>query len=191
MTLVSFIFCEKQRFPFRVASKEGECFCCPETTKNPRIHDARESSTASRARTCDLVHVKDALSQLSYDRPFCADHLRGMLQKKGLEPSRHCCHRHLKPARLPIPPLLRTNNQDYMQIALPCQYASLRFVAVSFFSSSPSFFFDPSFRPVTLSRPAGVRAAASLCLYRDGNHVALLLCIAICNILCCVLRKLA
>ena len=24
----------------------------------------------------------------------------------GLEPTRHCCHRHLKPARLPIPPLL-------------------------------------------------------------------------------------
>ena len=31
------------------------------------------------------------------------------MQKMGLEPTRHCCHRHLKPARLPIPPLLRTN----------------------------------------------------------------------------------
>ena len=28
------------------------------------------------------------------------------MQEKGLEPSRHCCHRHLKPARLPIPPFL-------------------------------------------------------------------------------------
>ena len=30
------------------------------------------------------------------------------MQEMGLEPTRHCCHRHLKPARLPIPPLLRT-----------------------------------------------------------------------------------
>ena len=37
-------------------------------------------------------------------KPF----FKEMMQKKGLEPSRHCCHRHLKPARLPIPPLLRT-----------------------------------------------------------------------------------
>ena len=29
------------------------------------------------------------------------------MQKMGLEPTRHCCHRHLKPARLPIPPLLQ------------------------------------------------------------------------------------
>ena len=29
------------------------------------------------------------------------------VQKMGLEPTRHCCHRHLKPARLPIPPLLQ------------------------------------------------------------------------------------
>lgn len=28
------------------------------------------------------------------------------MQKKGLEPSRCCHHRHLKPARLPIPPFL-------------------------------------------------------------------------------------
>ena len=28
------------------------------------------------------------------------------MQEKGLEPSRPCGHRHLKPARLPIPPLL-------------------------------------------------------------------------------------
>ena len=27
----------------------------------------------------------------------------------GLEPTRHCCHRHLKPARLPIPPLLHNS----------------------------------------------------------------------------------
>ena len=29
-----------------------------------------------------------------------------MMQKMGLEPTRYCYHRHLKPARLPIPPLL-------------------------------------------------------------------------------------
>ena len=31
------------------------------------------------------------------------------MQEMGLEPTRYCSHRHLKPARLPIPPLLRTN----------------------------------------------------------------------------------
>ena len=28
------------------------------------------------------------------------------MQEMGLEPTRYCYHRHLKPARLPIPPLL-------------------------------------------------------------------------------------
>ena len=28
------------------------------------------------------------------------------MQEKGLEPSLYCYNRHLKPARLPIPPLL-------------------------------------------------------------------------------------
>ena len=32
-----------------------------------------------------------------------------IVQEAGLEPARYCYHRHLKPARLPIPPLLRTN----------------------------------------------------------------------------------
>ncbi len=31
------------------------------------------------------------------------------MQEMGLEPTRPCGHRHLKPARLPIPPLLRAN----------------------------------------------------------------------------------
>ena len=31
------------------------------------------------------------------------------VQKMGLEPTRPCGHRHLKPARLPIPPLLQAN----------------------------------------------------------------------------------
>lgn len=31
------------------------------------------------------------------------------MQEMGLEPTRYCYHRHLKPARLPIPPLLQTN----------------------------------------------------------------------------------
>ena len=30
------------------------------------------------------------------------------MQKMGLEPTLYCYNRHLKPARLPIPPLLRT-----------------------------------------------------------------------------------
>ena len=33
-----------------------------------------------------------------------------VMQEMGLEPTRYCYHRHLKPARLPIPPLLRTND---------------------------------------------------------------------------------
>ena len=33
-----------------------------------------------------------------------------LMQEMGLEPTRYCYHRHLKPARLPIPPLLRTND---------------------------------------------------------------------------------
>ena len=28
------------------------------------------------------------------------------VQEAGLEPARYCYHRHLKPARLPIPPFL-------------------------------------------------------------------------------------
>lgn len=32
-----------------------------------------------------------------------------LMQEMGLEPTRYCYHRHLKPARLPIPPLLRTS----------------------------------------------------------------------------------
>ena len=33
-----------------------------------------------------------------------------VLQEMGLEPTRYCYHRHLKPARLPIPPLLRAKH---------------------------------------------------------------------------------
>ena len=55
-------------------------------------------STASRARTCDLVHVKDALSQLSYDR---------VMREMGLEPTRPYSHKNLNLARLPIPTLPR------------------------------------------------------------------------------------
>ena len=35
------------------------------------------------------------------------------MQKMGLEPTRYCYHRHLKPARLPIPPLLLAWNNNY------------------------------------------------------------------------------
>ena len=55
-------------------------------------------NTASRARTCDLVHVKDALSQLSYDR---------IMREMGLEPTRPYSHKNLNLARLPIPTLPR------------------------------------------------------------------------------------
>ena len=32
--------------------------------------------------------------------------IKKKMQEMGLEPTRYCYHRHLKPARLPIPPLL-------------------------------------------------------------------------------------
>ena len=39
------------------------------------------------------------------------------MRKAGLEPARYCYHRHLKPARLPIPPLphfvLRTTHPTF------------------------------------------------------------------------------
>ncbi len=40
------------------------------------------------------------------------------MQEKGLEPSRHCCHRHLKPARLPIPPFLQELTKDMIPFLL-------------------------------------------------------------------------
>ena len=44
------------------------------------------------------------------------------MQEKGLEPSRYCYHRHLKPARLPIPPfLLKTDNCYSNVFILKCQ----------------------------------------------------------------------
>ena len=33
-----------------------------------------------------------------------------VMQEMGLEPTRYCYHRHLKPARLPISPLLLTDD---------------------------------------------------------------------------------
>ena len=36
-----------------------------------------------------------------------------IMQEMGLEPTRYCYHRHLKPARLPIPPLLH-NLHEYL-----------------------------------------------------------------------------
>ena len=32
------------------------------------------------------------------------------MQEMGLEPTRYCYHRHLKPARLPIPPFLHASD---------------------------------------------------------------------------------
>jgi hypothetical protein len=39
----------------------------------------------------------------SFDTPILPNK---KMQEMGLEPTRSCDHRHLKPARLPIPPLL-------------------------------------------------------------------------------------
>ena len=41
------------------------------------------------------------------------------MQEMGLEPTRSCDHRHLKPARLPIPPLLHFVYQmSYRQLPI-------------------------------------------------------------------------
>ena len=44
-----------------------------------------------------------------------------IVQEAGLEPARYCYHRHLKPARLPIPPLphfvLRTTHPTFKKDA--------------------------------------------------------------------------
>ena len=36
------------------------------------------------------------------------------MQEMGLEPTRPCGHRHLKPARLPIPPLLQFSSTRFI-----------------------------------------------------------------------------
>ncbi len=42
------------------------------------------------------------------------------MQEMGLEPTRPCGHRHLKPARLPIPPLLlEIVNSLILNVKLP------------------------------------------------------------------------
>ena len=53
-----------------------------------------------------LVHkyVSRILGTYHYSQGF---QINQIVQEMGLEPTRHCCHRHLKPARLPIPPLLQ------------------------------------------------------------------------------------
>ena len=35
-----------------------------------------------------------------------------IVQEVGLEPTRYCYHRHLKPARLPIPPFLHIQKYE-------------------------------------------------------------------------------
>ena len=41
-----------------------------------------------------------------------------IMQKMGLEPTRYCYHRHLKPARLPIPPLLHFSYESIAHLRL-------------------------------------------------------------------------
>ena len=42
------------------------------------------------------------------------------MQGKGLEPSLYCYNRHLKPARLPIPPSLRVDDTDSDNFTIIC-----------------------------------------------------------------------
>ena len=41
-----------------------------------------------------------------------------IVQEAGLEPARYCYHRHLKPARLPIPPLLHFSYESIAHLRL-------------------------------------------------------------------------
>lgn len=38
------------------------------------------------------------------------------MQEMGLEPTRYCYHRHLKPARLPIPPFLHELTKNIIHL---------------------------------------------------------------------------
>ncbi len=61
------------------------------------------------------------------------------MQKKGLEPSLYCYNRHLKPARLPIPPLLRT--EQMLFYIFPVQMSIPNFIFLSFFRENFSCIF--------------------------------------------------
>ncbi len=50
--------------------------------------------------------AKDILKIRSRPRLEPGSDYHYLVQEMGLEPTRSCDHRHLKPARLPIPPLL-------------------------------------------------------------------------------------
>ena len=56
-----------------------------------------------------------------------------IVQEAGLEPARYCYHRHLKPARLPIPPFLHF--PLFQQL-----FAAHNEYITSFFSGSQHFF---------------------------------------------------
>ena len=99
---------EKTRFPEGKGRKKPvlpvKKFLC-HTKKNPY---ATQSENLLRQRKKPQVQTRDS------------DEMR----KMGLEPTRHCCHRHLKPARLPIPPLLR-NTDDTTGYLKPCQQKNI------------------------------------------------------------------
>ena len=55
-----------------------------------------------------VIGTKFPITQKCDKYKHCIYRIKKIMQKMGLEPTRYCYHRHLKPARLPIPPLLRT-----------------------------------------------------------------------------------
>ena len=60
------------------------------------------------------------------------------MQEKGLEPSRHCCHRHLKPARLPIPPFLH----ELTKVIIPLFFVIVNYKLKVFFEKLKQFMVD-------------------------------------------------
>ena len=77
-----------------------------------QYNSVNNAKTREHLLTSFLSSIPNRLSKF-FGKGWSKDFL---VQEKGLEPSRHCCHRHLKPARLPIPPFLHKTDKNYNTI---------------------------------------------------------------------------
>ena len=82
------------------------------TTSGGRRHCADRSGTETRRGTCAEENLKPRASRNSSAPKQNGLPLRVtrfvLMRKMGLEPTRHCCHKILSLARLPVPTLPRT-----------------------------------------------------------------------------------
>ena len=90
---------------------------CANASANPvSVLPLVEESTFLRA-----IRVEPPTWQLCHGN---SDAFRSAVREEGLEPSHPCGHRHLKPARLPIPPLALTGTA---KVSSPsCCFRTLR-----------------------------------------------------------------